>query len=61
MAVGKLMTESSELQRELQIKEHDLKAKVAEIAVLETQQDELNKRLMVCSFDDANVAHRHLF
>ena len=49
MALGKLMTESSDLQRELQKTEHDLQAKIAEVGVLETQQEELNKRLMVCS------------
>ena len=41
------MTESSDLQKELQRANHDLQAKTAEIDVLETQQDELNKRLMV--------------
>ena len=49
MALGKLMTESSDLQRELQKTEHDLQAKIAEVGVLETQQEELNKRLMVCN------------
>ena len=47
MSLSKLMTESSDLQRELQRANHDLQAKTAEIDVLETQQDELNKRLMV--------------
>lgn len=47
MALGKLMSDSSDLQRELQKAEHDLKAKVAEVSVLETQQADLNKRLVV--------------
>ncbi|XP_067935057.1 golgin subfamily A member 3-like [Watersipora subatra] len=47
MALSKLMTESSDLQRELQKAEHDLRAKSAQVEVLETQQDELNRRLTV--------------
>lgn len=45
--MGKLMSESSDLQRELHKTQHDLQAKVAEIGVLETQQEELGKRLAV--------------
>ena len=57
MALGKLMTESSDLQRELQKTEHDLQAKIAEVGVLETQQEELNKRLMVCDLSVTYCLH----
>lgn len=45
--MGKLITESSDLRSNLEHTEHNLQAKVAEISVLETQQEELNRRLAV--------------
>lgn len=47
MSLSKMVTQSSDLQQDLQRAVHSLKAKTAEIEVLEAQQDELNRRLMV--------------
>ena len=47
MSLSKMVSQSSDTQQDLERTKHSLQAKLAEIEVLENQQDELNRRLMV--------------
>jgi len=47
MSLSKMVTQSSDLERQFQQAQHDLEAKVAEVQVLETQHSEMKKRLVV--------------